>query len=218
MGNRLGPLKPPNSGVDDNPLRSSTLPIIFVLGGPGAGKGTQCERLARKYDYIHISSGELLRVEAARPTERGLMIDKMMGRGELIPVELVLDLIKEKMITSLNYTRGFILDGYPREKSQARLFERAIRPPDLVIYLKADESLLKERLLGRAITSGRRDDNQATIERRIKLFLRKNRALLKHYRKTLFTVNAELDVESVFNELSTLVDKNIGGSLFNGIE
>ncbi|XP_015120900.1 adenylate kinase isoenzyme 1-like [Diachasma alloeum] len=241
MGNRLAPLKNPNAEIDENSLRNSRLPIIFVLGGPGAGKGelhpvgensegetvystywlphgTQCERLARKYDYIHISSGELLREEASKPTERGLVIDKMMGRGELIPVDLVLDLIKEKMISSLNYTSGFVLDGYPREKSQAKLFEKAIRPPDVVIYLKAEESLLKERLLGRAITSGRRDDNEETIERRIKLFLRENRALLKHYGKALFTINAELDMETVFNELSMLVDKNIGASQFNRIE
>ncbi|XP_011307167.1 adenylate kinase isoenzyme 1-like isoform X2 [Fopius arisanus] len=218
MGNRLTSPKGSCAPIDENPLRNSRLPIIFILGGPGAGKGTQCERLARKYGYLHISSGELLREEASKSTERGLMIDKMMGRGEPIPVELLLELIKEKMMFSLNYTSGFILDGYPREKSQAKLFEKAIRTPDVVIYLKADERLLRERLLGRAITSGRKDDNEETIGNRIKLFARKNRGILKYYRKAFVTINAEQDMETVFNELSAVVDNNAGTSQFNRIE
>lgn len=141
-----------------------------------------------------------------------MKMDKLMGQGELIPTDTVLNLINEKMISSLNFTNGFLLDGFPRKKSQAKLFNNKIRAPDVVIYLKADDRVLKERVLGRAVTSGRNDDNEKIIDSRIKLFSRKNNSILKYFGEALCTIDAERDMKTIFNEVSVVVDKYVEAS------
>lgn len=172
--------------------------------------GTQCEKIVKKYRFLHISSGDLLREEVTAHTARGIIIDRLMAEGKLVPTNIILDLIKDKMTNALSTTKGFVLDGFPHDKIQGKQFDKEIHPPDLVIYLKVDEKILKERLQGRAITSGRKDDNDEAISLRIKLFMQKNNQLLKHYDKKLTIIDADNDVENVFNNVCDVIDKNIG--------
>jgi len=110
-------------------------PIVFVVGGPGSGKGTQCEKIVEKYGFTHFSSGDLLRAEVVSGSEKGDWLKKIMEKGELVPQEVVLDLIKSNISKNAATSKGFLIDGYPREVSQGKEFEKkvflkwAISPP-----------------------------------------------------------------------------------------
>lgn len=97
-------------------------PIIFVLGGPGSGKGTQCERIVRDFGMLHLSSGDLLREEVKKGTEIGRTCEQLMKEGKLVPVEVTLKLIKQAMEGGKKTAPGFLIDGFPRAVDQAELF------------------------------------------------------------------------------------------------
>ncbi|XP_031204598.1 adenylate kinase isoenzyme 1-like isoform X4 [Mastomys coucha] len=99
--------------------------IIFVVGGPGCGKGTQCRNMAMKYGFYHVELGQLLREEAQRSTQRSRQIRDIMQKGLLVPTGLILDMISDNLL-SYPKSRGFLIDGFPRELEQAREFERII--------------------------------------------------------------------------------------------
>lgn len=108
-----------------------------------------------------------------------------MERGELVPMEVVLDLLKEAILKSLPNSSGFLIDGYPREKEQGILFEQRIAPVKLVLFFDASEKTLVDRLLGRAKTSGRVDDNEETIKKRLHTFNTHNDQVVQQYTEKL---------------------------------
>ena len=99
--------------------------IVFIVGGPGSGKGTQCDRIVAKYGYCHLSSGDLLRAEVASGSERGQKLNEIMKTGGLVPLETVLAMIKDKMMVNAD-AKGFLIDGYPREVAQGEQFESTV--------------------------------------------------------------------------------------------
>merc|ERR1711974_492996 len=123
-----------NMPVDCSALTASGLPIVWVLGGPGCGKGTQCDRIVAKYGYTHLSSGDLLRDEVKSGSDRGKTLNAMMEKGDLVPLFVVLDLLAEAMIGKLSGSKGFLIDGYPREVAQGEEFEKEICPCTKIIY------------------------------------------------------------------------------------
>ncbi|UJR33891.1 hypothetical protein I4U23_021311 [Adineta vaga] len=183
--------------------------IIFVVGGPGSGKGTQCERIVQKYGYTHLSTGDLLREAVQSKTERGEQLNALMKEGKLVPMEVVLDLLKENMIKNAEKSKGFLIDGYPREVPQAQKFEEVIAPCNLVLYVKAGDDTMTERLLHRGQTSGRVDDNETTIKNRLQTFHNQTLPVLDLYKNQgkLAEVNSELAPDDVFNEVRTVLDK-----------
>jgi adenylate kinase len=100
--------------------------VLFVVGGPGSGKGTQCEKIVEEYGYVHLSSGDLLRAEVKSGSERGQTLNEMMQRGELVPNEIVLDMIRDAMLASGATSNGFLIDGYPRQVDQGIEFEKNV--------------------------------------------------------------------------------------------
>ncbi|KAL1491091.1 hypothetical protein ABEB36_011741 [Hypothenemus hampei] len=183
------------------------VPIIWILGGPGSGKGTQCDRIVAKYGFTHLSSGDLLRNEVSSGSSRGKELNAIMERGELVPLEVVLDLLREAILSALPTTRGYLIDGYPREKEQGILFEQTIAPVNLVIFYDASEDTLVERLLGRARTSGRADDNEDTIKKRLKTFNTHNDQVVQQYVSKLKKIEAERTTDEIFAETSKYIDE-----------
>merc|ERR1711920_175298 len=152
--------------IDKSPLTKAGLPVIWVLGGPGCGKGTQCDRIVAKYGYTHLSSGDLLREEVQGGSERGKTLNAMMEKGDLVPLFVVLDLLAEAMISKLSGSKGFLIDGYPREVAQGQEFEKEILPCSQILYFDVSDETMTARLLNRGKTSGRADDNVETIKLR----------------------------------------------------
>ncbi|KAG6454000.1 adenylate kinase isoenzyme 1 isoform X2 [Manduca sexta] len=188
------------------PIDTSKKPIVWVLGGPGSGKGTQCEKIIAKYGFTHLSTGDLLRAEVKSGSERAKCLTAIMERGELVPNEIVLDLLKEAMLARAEEAKGFLIDGYPREKSQGIAFEQAIAPVTVIIYFEASSETLTKRLLGRAASSGRADDNEDTIKLRLKTFIDNNELVLAQYPEKLRRINAERSVDEIFADVQAILD------------
>ncbi|XP_037787884.1 adenylate kinase isoenzyme 1-like [Penaeus monodon] len=187
--------------LDLTPLREAKLPVIFVLGGPGCGKGTQCEKIVKQYGYTHLSSGDLLRDEVKSGSERGKALNEIMGRGPLLPLEVVLDLIAEAMLQKVSASKGFLIDGYPREQAQGVQFEQSILPCTKVLYFEVPDEVMVERLLNRAKTSGRVDDNEETIKKRLATFHKHSEPVIQHYKDKCATIVALGSPDEVFAEV-----------------
>lgn len=183
--------------------------VIFVVGGPGSGKGTQCERIVEKYGYTHLSSGDLLRAEVESGSKRGKMMNDMMEKGQLVSNQTVLDMIKDAMTAKLASSTGFLIDGYPRQVDQGLEFEKQIAPCRAVLYVEASDETMKKRLLHRGQSSGRVDDNEATIKKRIDTFHEHTEPVIGHYSKQnkLRGVSSELPPDEVFKQVIGIFDK-----------
>nr|XP_014348581.1 PREDICTED: adenylate kinase isoenzyme 1 isoform X1 [Latimeria chalumnae] len=182
--------------------------IIFVIGGPGSGKGTQCEKIVAKYGFTHLSTGDLLRAEVASNSPTGSQIKDIMQNGYLVPLEIVLKLLRNAMLQKINTCKGFLIDGYPREIKQGLEFEKMIAPPTIVLIITCSADTMKQRIMKRAATSSRADDNEATIVNRLETYFRSTDPIIAYYEKRglLRKVPAEGDADVVFNECCKVID------------
>jgi len=176
--------------------------IIFIIGGPGCGKGTQCEKIVNDFGFEHLSSGDLLRAEVASGSEAGKALQETMASGQLVSNETVLGLMKNKIESSPN-AKGFLIDGYPRTVDQGLSFEEKVGAPTAVIYFEADEETLVARLLHRAQTSGRADDNEVTIRSRLAVFSEQTVPVINHYKSKniVHQLNSLRSIDEIYLEV-----------------
>ncbi|XP_078721408.1 adenylate kinase isoenzyme 5-like isoform X2 [Lampetra fluviatilis] len=182
--------------------------IVFVVGGPGSGKGTQCEKIVAKYGYTHLSTGDLLRAEVTSGSERGKHLSDIMQRGELVPLDTVLDMLRDAMIANADKSKGFLIDGYPREVKQGEEFEKKIAQPALLLYVDAGSETMVKRLLKRGETSGRVDDNEETIRKRLGTYYSATEPVIALYEKRgiVRKINAEGSPDEVFAQVCKALD------------
>ncbi|KAF7400898.1 adenylate kinase isoenzyme 1-like [Vespula maculifrons] len=208
MGNCLKPrdpleaILPRETGIDASAVREANLPIVCLIGGPGSGKSTQSKKVSEKFHWIIISSSEILRDEVHKRSIKGIVLARYMSQGRLVPADVLIELIKTKMLNHLNTTNGFFLTGFPREKEQGKIFERQVKPFDLLIYLSARNSVLRDRAMAKAVTmSERLEQSEERMKDRINIFHKMNKPVLRHYKKKLVVINAENDDENVFADI-----------------
>ncbi|KQK86025.1 hypothetical protein AAES_37041 [Amazona aestiva] len=197
--------------LDHNSMSTEKLKnhkIIFVVGGPGSGKGTQCEKIVQKYGYTHLSTGDLLRAEVSSGSERGKTLQAIMEKGELVPLDTVLDMLRDAMVAKADVSKGFLIDGYPREVKQGEEFEKKIAPPTLLLYVDAGKETMVKRLLKRGETSGRVDDNEETIKKRLETYYKATEPVITFYksRGIVRQLNAEGSVDEVFQQVCSHLD------------
>ncbi|KAF2658251.1 UMP-CMP kinase-like protein [Lophiostoma macrostomum CBS 122681] len=159
----------------DKPLFSpDDVTVIFVLGGPGAGKGTQCAKLVADFGFKHLSAGDLLREEQDRPgSEFGEMIKSYIKEGTIVPMEVTVQLLENAMRHTIDTDNKklFLIDGFPRKLDQAHAFEHSVVPSKFTLFFDCPEDVMQERLLKRGETSGRADDNMESIKKRFRTFV-----------------------------------------------
>jgi len=186
----------------------------LLLAPPGAGKGTQGQRLAEIYGVPHLATGDLLRRHVADGTPLGLEAKGYMDRGELVPDQLVMDLILAAL-TSEGPLQGFLLDGFPRSLKQARQSyewgEARGTTFHAVISLDVDEDELVRRLLERGRQSGRSDDNEDTIRNRLTVYDETTRPLLDFYRRR--GILLEVDGTGAVEEVTARIQAALGAVL-----
>ncbi|PIA40947.1 hypothetical protein AQUCO_02300014v1 [Aquilegia coerulea] len=124
---------------------------IMISGAPASGKGTQCELITKKYGLVHIAAGDLLRAEVAAGSENGKRAKEYMEKGELVPNEIVVMMVKDRLLQPDSQENGWLLDGYPRSSSQAKALEDLGIHPDLFILLDVPEEILVDRVVGRRL-------------------------------------------------------------------
>jgi UMP-CMP kinase len=141
----------------------SEVTVVFFLGGPGSGKGTQSANLVKDYGFVHLSAGDLLRAEQLREgSQYGAMIKTYITEGKIVPMEVTVNLLSNAMRESLDNNppapgtkARFLIDGFPRKLDQAVFFEETVCPSELVLFLDCPEDVMEARLLKRGETSGR---------------------------------------------------------------
>src|SRR5690242_9879957 len=147
---------------------------VLMVAPPGAGKGTQGAVIAAHFDIPHIATGELLREHVAHQTDLGRAVQQHLDRGELVPDEIVLDMVRAAFVDAKSQGQGYVLDGMPRNLAQARALYQIGKDLDLTadvaLHLKADDGELIRRLLARAALEHRTDDTEEVIRRRLQLY------------------------------------------------
>ncbi|KAL3320384.1 Adenylate kinase isoenzyme 1 [Cichlidogyrus casuarinus] len=187
--------------------------VVFVLGGPGSGKGTQCAKLVEKYGFNHLSSGDLLRDEVNSGSPLGNELKAKMEAGELVSLEKVLELLKNAMVKLIEKNKGFLIDGYPRELEQGTKFEAEVAPCQLVVAFDVSEETMKARLLERGKTSGRADDNEQTIIKRFETFKNLTKPVIDHYKKAgkVVEVDASGAIDAIFATVCSELESRVAG-------
>lgn len=185
---------------------------LVLFGPPGAGKGTQSENLINKYNLTHISTGDLFRKNIGESTELGKTAQKFMDEGDLVPDEIVIGMVDNKIHSTPN-TNGFIFDGFPRTIAQAKALDALMQKNNTQIItmlaLEVSENELMKRLLNRGKTSGRVDDqNEAKIKNRIHVYNNETTPVAEYYKGQgkLNSVKGVGTIEEIFNNLSKIVD------------
>ncbi|KAG0349714.1 bifunctional uridylate/adenylate kinase, partial [Gamsiella multidivaricata] len=185
--------------------------VIFVLGGPGAGKGTQCSNLVRDFGFVHLSAGDLLRAEQERPgSQYGELIKTYIKEGNIVPMEVTIALLENAMLASGQ--RRFLIDGFPRKMDQALKFEEAVVPSKFTLYFECPEEVMLKRLMKRGETSGRADDNIESIKKRFRTFSETSYPVVEYYNKSnkVHTVSCVDSPDEVYARV-----KGIFNKLFN---
>ena len=173
---------------------------LLFLGPPGAGKGTQAGLMSVSNQYLHLSTGELLRKEVDLKTILGIQVKEIINSGQLVKDELVLEIVRKNL---LKKNKGWILDGYPRNISQANSLNQVLedinQALEMVFYLDVNEDILVKRLLSR----GRTDDNEDTIRTRLNIYKETTEPLIDFYKekKILKYINGDRELKVISDEI-----------------
>ena len=186
---------------------------IVLFGPPGAGKGTQSNKLIEKYQLVHLSTGDILRSEIANGTALGLEAKKIMDQGILVPDAVVIGMIRSKLEQNKE-AKGFIFDGFPRTEAQAKALDDLLTDLktsiSVMLALKVDDEELIKRILHRGEDSGRTDDSDpAIIRKRIEEYNAKTAPLANYYnaQNKFVPVYGLGTVDEIFSKLSGEIDK-----------
>jgi adenylate kinase len=182
---------------------------LLLLGPQGSGKGTQAKRIEAEYDVPHVATGDIFRGAIADGTELGRRVGPILARGELVPDDLTVALIRERL-TGLD---GFVLDGFPRTLAQADALDEMLagigKPLDAILFFQIGDEAATERLLGRAHEEDRSDDTPEVIARRLEIYHEQTEPVVEHYRVTgkLVPLHAERSVNEVWAEVQDALER-----------
>ena len=179
---------------------------ILVLGPQGSGKGTQATRIAADYAIPHVATGDMFRAAIAEGSELGTAVEAILARGELVPDDLTVSLIRDRL-TRDDAASGFVLDGFPRTLAQTDALDSMLgeegRMLDAILFFELADDVATERMLGRASHEGRPDDSPEAIRRRLELFHEQTAPVVERYRATgkLVPLHAAWSIGAVYAEI-----------------
>jgi len=187
---------------------------LVLFGPPGAGKGTQAERLVERYNLVHLSTGDIFRRNIKGGTELGTLAKKYMDQGNLVPDEVTIKMLQSEADTHPD-ANGFIFDGFPRTRTQAKSLDDFLEGKNqsitLMLSLKVEDEELKKRLMKRAETSGRADDaNPEIIANRIQVYKRDTAPVADYYnaQDKLVEINGVGSIDEISQRLYDAIDNN----------
>jgi adenylate kinase len=180
---------------------------LLLIGAPGAGKGTQAERLAARFGIVHICSGDLLRQHARDQTSLGRTVKSFVDHGDLVPDGVVMDMLRKPVLAAAG---GYVLDGFPRTVEQAKASYAVVHELGVEVQAAIHLDVPRDELVRRLLARGRgSDDTQAIVEHRLKVYLERTVPLLEYYagREWMFTVDGARPAESVHEDIVRRIQK-----------
>jgi adenylate kinase len=186
---------------------------IVIFGPPGAGKGTQSEKLIEKYGFVHISTGDLFRWHTKNDTPLGLRVKEIMNSGELVPDAITIAMLEEELGKNPN-AKGFLFDGFPRTVAQAEALDTFMKSQGsaihAVIALDVTEVEVRSRIAKRKEISNRADDEEDKLNKRINEYFTKTIHVLPFYKEQgrLDTVNGIGEIDTIFQAIATIIDRH----------
>ncbi|EJT46835.1 hypothetical protein A1Q2_01795 [Trichosporon asahii var. asahii CBS 8904] len=206
----------------------SKVTVVFVLGGPGAGKGTQCALMVKDYGFVHLSAGDLLRAEQERPgSQYGDLIRHYIKEGLIVPMEITIKLLENAMADAManppkltdpkleagweNGKGRFLIDGFPRKMDQALMFDKVVCPSAFVLFINTDEDKMTQRIIERSKTSGRDDDNLESLKKRFKTFRETSMPVVDMYRKEgkVADIDSSVPIPQVYEQVKAALNKHL---------
>ncbi len=187
--------------------------VIFIVGPPGVGKNTQCDKLVEKYKFIHLGAGDLLRAESKKDTEDGKLINSLISQGKIVPVKITCSLLKKAM-DEAGKKNIFLIDGYPRNQDNIDGWNEVFGENYKLItsiILGCDEEMLEKRLLQRAQHSGRSDDKVDVIKKRFKVYVEQSQPIEAKLKLMgpFIEVKADGTIDEVFQKIATQLDEKL---------
>ncbi|XP_012287220.1 UMP-CMP kinase [Orussus abietinus] len=196
--------------------------VLFVLGGPGAGKGTVCKNIVKKCGYVHLSAGDLLREERSKPgSQYGELIESHLRNGTIVPVEITCNLLQRAMRSSNGPYNRFLVDGFPRNKDNLDGWNRVMDDKVLlkgILFLDCSEEVCTQRCLNRGKKgSGRSDDNEDSLKKRHRTYTQDTLPIVQHYEKLglVYKFNSVRSPEKVFKDVCEMLNSIGWGSQEN---
>ena len=185
---------------------------LILFGKPGSGKGTQAEFIKKKYDLIHISTGDVFRYNISKQTDLGLLIKSYMEKGDLVPDNVTIQMLEAEVNKTPN-AKGFIFDGFPRTTLQAEMLDEFLNSKNLsismIIALEVDENILIDRLINRGKASGRADDqDRSKIQNRFEEYNKKTSTLINYYKSQnkFFEIEGIGEIDEISQRLFNVID------------
>ncbi|XP_038048505.1 UMP-CMP kinase-like isoform X2 [Patiria miniata] len=186
--------------------------VIFVLGAPGSGKGTQSANIVKEFGFVHLSAGDLLRAERSTGSEVSALIEQHIKDGEIVPVEITVSLLEKAMNASS--VKKFLIDGFPRNEDNLVGWKKVMDDKTdvkFVLFFECSKGVCVSRCLERGKTGGRADDNVASLEKRFVTYVDHTKPIIDQYaaKGMVRTINADTSVDEVFEAVKKLF-KNEG--------
>lgn len=204
----------------------------MIMGAPAAGKGTQCEKIVEEHSLVHISVGDLLRAEVAAGSPEGAKAKEYMDGGRLVPNEVVVDMVKNRLAQPDAVSKGWLLDGYPRSGEQAEAIEEANIRPDLFLLINVPDEKLVERVVGRRSDPEtgviyhlkfrppppeivdrlvqRSDDTEEMAIARLKTYHTNVDSVLSYYQDILVEVDGAKEMDAVYEDITSSLKNHLG--------
>jgi adenylate kinase family enzyme len=183
--------------------------VICIIGGPGVGKGTQSALIRKNYDVGYMSAGDLLRKAAAEDTPAGRQLAEQLRKGEIVAQEITFGLLKAEIQGQKKDI--YLIDGFPRKVEQADAFSKTVVRPKAVLFLDAPDDVLVERLMGRATSSGRSDDNPDSIRLRLKVFHEISYPVVEYFGDIAYTIDSNRSIEAIWADIKAIIDRLLEG-------
>lgn len=201
-----------NQNQDHGGSFSDECRVVYVLGGPGSGKGTQCSKIAQHFGFCHLTIGDLLQAEVESGSQNGKLIEDIKKKGELVPSELVVTILQQAMQKSKS--KKFLIDGFPRNEENRVLAEEILKiEPDFILFLDCSEEEMTRRLLNR--NQGRVDDKIDTIRQRFKVYHESTIPVIGHYvaKGKVRRIDAERSTDEVFESIKSVFANEFGSNV-----